>query len=188
MYNLIKYSSNYSKTSENLWKYYIDESFNRLQDSESLKYKSNIAEKTPDDGNTKNIKIVAPLKHLSNFWRTLEMPLINCEINPILTSSEKCFISSATGERKFAITDTKLYVPIVNSSTQGNVKLLQQLKSGFKRTINWNKYQSKVTIQEPNTHLDYLIDPSFQGVNRLFVLWFEILQIKQCTQDIIIQK
>ena len=72
-----------------------------------------------------------------------------------------------------AITDTKLYVPVVTLPAQDNARLLQPLNSGFKRTVNWNKYQSKVTIQAPNPYLDYLIDPSFQGVNRLFVLSFE---------------
>ena len=81
------------------------------------------------------------------------MPLINCEINLIWTWSENCVISSATGKTKFAI--------IVTLSTQHNAKLLQQLKSGFFKKINWNKYQSKVTIQEPNPYLDYLIDSSF---------------------------
>ena len=75
-------------------------------------------------------------------------------------------------ETAFAIADTKLYVPVVTLSTQDNAKLLQKLKSGFKRTINWNKYQSKVSVLAPNLHLDYLIDPSFQGLNRLFVLSF----------------
>ena len=73
---------------------------------------------------------------------------------------------------KFAINDTKLYVPFVNLSTQENVKLLDHLKLAFERTINWNKYQSKVSIQTQNQYLDYLIDPRFQGVNRLFVLSF----------------
>ena len=72
------------------------------------------------------------------------MPLINCEINLILTWSTDCVISSATGETKFALTDTKLYVPVVTLSTQDNAKMLEQLRYGFKRTINWNKYQSKV--------------------------------------------
>ena len=73
----------------------------------------------------------------------------------------------------FTITDTKLYVPVVILSTQDNAKLFQQLKSGFKRTINWNKYQSKVTLQERNQFLYYLINRRFQGVNRLFALTFE---------------
>ena len=95
------------------------------------------------------------------------MPLINCEISPILTWSKNCFSSSATGAKEFAITDTKLYVPVVTLSTEDNMKLLKQLESAFKRTINWNKYQAQ------NRYLDYLIDPSFQGVNRLFVLSFK---------------
>ena len=98
------------------------------------------------------------------------MSLINCEVNLILTWSENYVISSATGATKFKITDAKLYVPIVTLSTQDSTKLLQQLKSGFKRTINWNKYQSKVTTQAQKPSLDYLINPSFQGVNKLFVL------------------
>ena len=78
-----------------------------------------------------------------NFWKTLEMPLINCEINLILTWPSTCVITDSTGEGKLAITDTNIYVPVVISSIQDNAKLLEQLKSGFKRTINWNKYQSK---------------------------------------------
>ena len=82
-------------------------------------------------------------------------------------------LSSDTKATTLAITDTKLYVPIVTLSTQDNTTLLQQLKSGFKRTINWNKYQSKLTTQMPKPYLDYLIDPNFHGINRLFVLWFK---------------
>ena len=93
------------------------------------------------------------------------MPLINCEINLILTWSATCVITNLTGARIFSITHTKLYVPLVTLLTQGNAKLLQQLKSGFKKTLTWNKYQSKVTIERQDQHLDYLIDPSFQGVN-----------------------
>ena len=86
---------------------------------------------------------MAPLKYLSNFWRTLEIPLINCEVNLILTWSANCVIvysNVANQGATFAITETKLYVPVVTLSTQENVTLLQQLKSGFKRIINWNKY------------------------------------------------
>ena len=98
------------------------------------------------------------------------MSLINCEVNLILTWSPACVISSATGQTKFKITETKLYVPVVTLSTQDNAKLLQQLKSGFKRTINWNKYQSKVSTEPQNQYLDFLINPSFQGANRFFAL------------------
>ena len=102
--------------------------------------------------------------------KTLEMPLINWEINLILTWSAHCIISSATGTTTFGIIDKKLYVPILTLLTQDNAKLLQQLKSDFKRTIYWNKHQSKVSIGRQKQYLGYLIDPSFQGVNRLFVL------------------
>ena len=91
-------------------------------------------------GNTKDVEIAVPLKYLSNFWRTPEIPLINCEINLILTWSENCVISAATGKTKFKITDTKLDVPVVTLSTQDNAERLEQLKCGFKRTINWSKY------------------------------------------------
>ena len=116
---------------------------------------------------------MVPLKFLSNCWRTLEMPLTNSEFNFILTWADKCVLSNDTTATTFPITDTKLYVSTVTLSIQDNAKLSQQLKSGFKKTINLDKYQSKVTIQAPNSYLDYLIDPSFQGVNRLFVFLFE---------------
>ena len=72
----------------------------------------------------------------------------------------------------FQITDTKLYVPVVTLSKENDIKLLEQLKSGFKRTIKWNKYRSQMTIQPKNRNLNYLIDPTFTNVNRLFVLSF----------------
>ena len=101
------------------------------------------------------------------------MPLINCEVNLILTWSKDYVISSATGETKFAITEIKLYVPIVTLSTQDNAKLLQQLKSGFKKTINWSKYESSIKTFAQHRYLNHLINPSFQGVNSLFVQSFE---------------
>ena len=112
-------------------------------------------------------------KYLSNFWRTLEMPLINCEVNLILTWSSTCVITESNGAGTFAITDTKLYVRVVALSTQENTKFLQQLKSGFKRVINWNKYLSKPELLAQNPNLNHLVEPSFQGVNRLFLLAFE---------------
>ena len=112
---------------------------------------------------------MVPLKYVSNFWKTLEMPLINCEVNLILTRSANCVKSNVAANQAttFAITDTKRYVPVVTLSTEDNAKLLQQLKSGFKRTINWNKYHSKIEpLNNPNPYLDFLINPSFQGVNK----------------------
>ena len=120
----------------------------------------------------KMLKMV-PLKYLSNFWRTLEMPLINCEVNLILTWSSTCVITNSNGAGTFAITDTKLYVPVVTLSTRENSKFFQQLKPGFKRVINWNKYLSKPELLAQIPNLNHLIEPSFQGVNRLFVLAFE---------------
>ena len=144
-----------------------------LADSESFKSKAKITGNTPNNGNTTDVEIIVPLKYLSNFWRTLEMPLINCEVNLILTWSKDCVITNSTGEGKFAITETKLYVPVVILSTKDNEKLLQQLKSGFKKTVSWNKYESSIKTFAQNRYLNYFINPSFQGANRLFVLTFE---------------
>ena len=170
---LIEYSDNYAKTTGSLWKYFRNETNDDIEDSESFKSKIKITEKTPDNDNEKDVEIMVPLKYLSNFWRTLEMPLINCEVNLILTWSSTCVITNSNGAGIFSITDTKLYVPVVTLSTQENTKLLQQLKSGFKRVINWNKYFSKPESFRRNPCLNYLVEPSFQGINRLFVLAFE---------------
>ena len=101
------------------------------------------------------------------------MPLINCEVSLILKWSKDCIITNSEAEGKFAITETKLYVPVVNLSTQDNAKLIQQLESGFKRKINWNKHKLSVKTFAKNRYLNYLINPRFQGVNRLFLLCFE---------------
>ena len=122
------------------------------------------------DNGTKNVEIMVSLKHLSNFWTTLEMFLINCDITLDLKWSGNYVIVAADETAQataFSITDKKLFFPVVTLSTQDNIKLLQQLKSGLKRTINWNKYQTKVSTERVNRYLDFLI-LSFQGVNRLF--------------------
>ena len=119
---------------------------------------------------------MVPLKDVSNFWRTLKMPLINCKINLILIWSANCFLVAGAVANQvlaFTVTDTKLYVSVVTLSTQDNGKQLKQSESGFKRTINWNKDQSKMTMQARYRYLDFLVDPSFQGANGLFVLSFE---------------
>ena len=105
---------------------------------------------TGADG-TKNVKIMVSSKYLINFWRTFEIPLFNDEINLMLTGSKNCIRSNAAANQdtEFAISDTKLYIPVVTSSALDNAKLLQQLKPGFKRTVNWNQYQSKVTTHVP---------------------------------------
>ena len=116
------------------------------------------------------------LKYLSNFCRTLEMPLINCEVGLILGWAVNCVIiyrNVASQVLTFSITKTNLYVPVVTLSTQDNAKLLPQLKSGFKRTISWNKYLEKPELLARNRNINNLVEPSFQGINRLFVLAFE---------------
>ena len=173
MYNVIEYSDNYSKTSGSLWLYYKDDSNDNLTDSKSFKSKVKITGKTSNNGNTKDVEIIVPLKYLSNFWRTLEMLLINCEVNLILTWSKDCVITNSTGEKKIAITETKLNVPVVTLPTKDNEKLLQELKSGFTKTISWNKYEPSIKTFAQNRYLNYLINPSFQEVSRLFVLSFE---------------
>ena len=104
------------------------------------------------------------------------MHLINCEINLVLTWSTNCVIVSTNNANQgaaFSITETKFYVPVVPLSTQDKAKLLQQLKSGFKSTINLNKYTSKQELLGKNIQLNHLVEPSFQRINKLSVLSFE---------------
>ena len=111
MYNLIEYNDNYSKSSGSLGQYYKDDPNDNIADSKSFKYKVKITGKTPENRNTKDIEIIVPLKYLSNFWRTLEILLINCEVSLLLTWSKDCDITNSTGAGKSQITETKLYVP-----------------------------------------------------------------------------
>ena len=116
MYNLIEYSNNYARKSGSLWQYYRDEPDDNLADSELFKSKIKTKEKAPNNNNEKDVEIMVSLKYLSNFWRTLEMPLINCEVNLILTWSSTCVLVATRVDNqnaKFAITHTKLYVPVV---------------------------------------------------------------------------
>ena len=136
--------------------------------------KQKLQVKSNNDG-VINVETMVPLKYLSNFSRTLEMPLIDCEVELILIWSANCVIiyTDVTNQvPTFTITETNLYVPVVTLSTQDNAKLLPQLKSGFKRTISRSKYLSKPELLTQNANLNHLIEPSFQGVNKLFVLAF----------------
>ena len=184
-YNLLEYSDNYSKTSGSLWQYCKDlpavDNNNATADfaennlTDSFNFKVKMTGQT-GDCETKNVEVMVPLKYLSNFWPTLEIPLINSEIRLILKWSANCVNVStniANQNATFAITNTKLYVPVVSLSTQDNTKLLEQLKSGFKRVINWNKYLSKPELLAQNPSLNHLVKASVQGVDRLFVLTFE---------------
>ena len=125
---------------------------------------------------TNNAEIMVPLQYLSNFWRPFEMPLINCGITLDLDWSGNCVIvatNEAAQATAFSITDTKLYVTVETLSTQDNGKLLEQFKSGFKRTINWNNKSNKKSTKRVTLYLHFLIDPSFQAVNRFVVLPLE---------------
>ena len=116
-------------------------------------------------------KIAVPLKHLSDFWRSLEVSLINCKVKLSLTWHKNCILSSVTDDSTFAIADTKLYVPIVTLKTEDNTKLLKLLSKGFKRPIYWNEY--KVTPNknyDANVYIRERLDASIQGVGKLFVV------------------
>ena len=144
MYNSIEYSNAYSKTSGSLWQYCRDEPTRNNNgniinfpadnnNSNSFKFKQQITGQTKNGG-TNNVEIMVSLKYPRNFWRTLEMPLINCEITLQLTCSKKRFLVAGTASNqvpKFKITGAKLYVPVVTLSIQENIELLKQLESGF---------------------------------------------------------
>ena len=130
----------------------------------------------------KSIELAIPLKYLGNFWRSLNIPLISCELSLELKWNKNCIITSiqreinldggnteAPTDATLSITDCKLYVPVVTLSKDDEIKLLTNLKSGFKREIIWNKYRSKMTTEAINNNLNILIDSTFTNVNRLFV-------------------
>ena len=122
MYNLVEYIDSYLKTSGSLWEYYRDDPNDNITRSESFKYKTETTGKTPANGNTKDAKIAVPL---------IKILLINCEINLVLTWSEDCLISSATGATKFKIKVTKLYVSVVTLSIQDYYKTITTFKTMF---------------------------------------------------------
>ena len=176
MYNSLEYSDNYSDSSGSLYQFKRDEPSPNNGDvsvdtSSSFKYKSNLL------GNAvNNVKIVVPLKCLSNFFRSLEMPLINCKIHLELNWTKNCVLSSAdiTNPTLYRITGTKRYVLIVTLSTKDHANLTKQLNEGFKRSVYWNEYKSKIETKDAdnNNITRFPLDASFQGVNRLFVLAF----------------
>ena len=152
-----------------------------LDNSTSFKYKASLLGKADDnDGNDrllKNIKLVVPLKYLSNFFRSLEMPLINCKIHLELNWNNNCVMYGADTNRQvtFQTASRKLYVPVATLSTKDNVNLTKQLDEGFKRSAYWNECQSKLETKtaDDNNVTRFPLDASFKGVNRLFVLAFD---------------
>ena len=205
MYNLLQYSKNYRKTTGSLYNYYGDElsddaddnNFDNIKvvNSKAFKYKKKkITGNTfnvdagaqgydVNKNGTKEVELDMPLKYLGNFWRVLNIPLINCEVSLELKWDKNCVITSleqrdigggnrdntATGAT-LAINRCKLYVPAVTLSKDEDTKLLTNLKSKFKREIIWNKYRSQMTTEAVNNNLNILIDPTFTNVNRLFIL------------------
>ena len=150
MYNLSEHSGNYSDTSGSLWHFNRDEQSKEnngvlshlgVDTLSSFKYKSNLIVVLPNGGRKDGVKIAVPFKYLSNFWRSLEMSLINCKIELSLTWNQNCVLSTVVNNSTFAITDTKFYVPIVTLKTEDNVKLSKLLSERFKRSVYWNKYK-----------------------------------------------
>ena len=174
--------------------------------SETFKYKNKITGNTynvdaggqgydVNKNGTRKVELAIPLKYLGNFWRALNIPLISCEVflelkwnkNCIITSLERRQVDSgppvvrdnAPTGATLSITDSKLYVPAVTLSKDDEIKLLTNLKSGFKREIIWNKYRSQMTTEAVNNNLNILIDPTFTNVNRLFVLAYRTADDRQ---------
>ena len=209
MYNLLEYSKNYRKTIGSLYNYYEDEltddgnnnfANRNVVNSNAFKYKNKIIGNTYDvaagaagyDANkegTQEVELAIPLKYLGNFWRTLNIPLISCEVSLELKWNKNCIITSLeqidivganppardnppTGASR-AINDCKLYIPVVTLSKDDEIKLLTNLKSGFMREIIWNKYRSQMTTEAINNNFNILVDPTFTNVNRLFVLAYQ---------------
>ena len=178
MYNLIEYSDNDQDSSATLYQYKRDEPSEddavadlTADNSSSLKYllgnpvvANNIARI--------NVKVVVPLKYLSNFFRSLEMPLINCKIKLNLTWKKECMLSTDDGNAVFIIDDTKMYVPVVTLSKEDNKDFIEQQNKGFQRSIYWNEYKTKEINEDADANVfKYInLDPSFQGFNRLFVM------------------
>ena len=186
MYDLIEYSDNYSDTSGNLWGFKREEVANNANlannNVPSFKYKANLIGNTEANGIKKGVKIAVPLKYLSNFWRSLEMPFINSKVELSLGRIEECVLTTAeiganahaTGadSATFKITDAKRYVPVVLLSTEDSVKASKLLSGGFKRPVYWNKYMvignivAKIAVANTKKYIRERLDASYQGVKR----------------------
>ena len=197
MYNLIEYSDNYQDSSATLYQCKRDEPPEddaiadlTADNSSSFKYKikllGSVTRVAVDAAGVRrlSVKVVVPLKYLSNFFRSLEMPLINyafnilsskfcnCKIKLNLTWKKECVLSTGGGDAVFIINDTKLYVPVVTLSKEDNKDFIEQRDKGFQRSIYWNEYKTKEINEDADANVfKYInLDPSFQGANRLFVM------------------
>ena len=209
MYNLLYFSKNCRKTTRSFWNYYPDMShaeynnnnrdriFYPIKGSESFDYKTKLVGNLPDgEDELENIKIVAPLKHLSRFIFSLDTLLINSETELISNWSQNCVLTekatkaaiqagddpaaepqvnaiNAPSDLKFSVTDCKIHIPVVTLEAEYENKLYEELKTGITVAVIWNKYRPQIINQPATNNLNYLIDPTFNNVNILFVLDFE---------------
>ena len=180
MYNLIEYSDNYQDSSATLYQYKRDEppeanAIDNLtvDNSNSFKYKVSLLGNpvVADNIAKRSVKVVVPLKYLSNFFRSLEMHLINCKIKLNLTWKKECVLSTDAGYAVFIINDTKMYVPVVTLSKEDAKDFIEQQNKGFQRSIYWNEYKTiEINENSDANEFKYInLDPSFEDVNRLFV-------------------
>ena len=184
----------------------------RVVDLNTFKYKNEIignvaagaAGYDANKNGTQTIELVIPLKYLGNFGRALNIPLISCEVSLELKWNKNCIIPSlerraidennppnrdgAPTGATLAINDCKLYIPVVTLSKDDEIILLTNLKSGFTRAIEWNKYRSQMSTEAINNNLNILIDPAFTNVNRLFVLAYQTADDRQSFSNFIYQK
>ena len=181
MYNLIEYSDNYQDSSATLYQYKRDEppEANAINDlttnaSSSFKYKVELLGNPVLHENMakRSVKVVVPLKYLSNFFSSREVPLINCSIKLNLTWKKEFVLSTDAGDAVFIINDTKMYVPVVTLSKEDNKDFIEQQNKGFQRSIYWSEYKTKEINEDADANVfKYInLDPSFQGVRRLFVM------------------
>ena len=198
MYNLLEYSKNYRKTIGSLYNYYRDE----LSDDADDNVDAGVDGYDVNKNGKQEMELAILLKYLGNFWRALNIPLISCEVSLKLKWDKNCVITSLE-ERQvdagppvvrdnfpigatLAINDCKLYIPVVTLSKDDEIKLLTNLKSGFKREMIWNKYRSQMTTEAINNNLNILIDPTF--TNRLFVLAYQNVDDRQSYDEFYLPK
>ena len=197
MYNLIEYSDNYAKTTGSLHNFHRDEPADDIWDSPSVKEKAkyyNLTENAAAGALNKSVEVEinVPFSYLSNFWRTLEFPLINCEVELQLKWSPHCVLGwqvtqtqltdditapaelAGNNDISFRITDTTTYVPVVTLRSIEGDKLLRKLERGFTKTVNWNRPRVNFIRVNSNVNMDILLDASFQGINRLFLLAYNL--------------
>ena len=164
---------------------------NKAIASKSFEYTTKIIGSSPNNNNILDAEVVVSLKYLINFWRCLDLPLIKCEIkldlrwtkNFVISKISRIFragrdppvqeVTTQTTGATSQINNAKLYVLVVTLPINDIIKFLENVKQGFKRTISWNKYRFEITTQTKSNNLDYLIDPTFKNIDRLFILSFK---------------